>query len=109
MSRLLPYRLIGHVADGAGFDSAHVYSNIDPHLAATSQGDPTLALDSPAIDYCDDAVAPQFGDIFDNSRDGAYNLDTIEPPSSAPGGTFDIGVHERNPVQAEIFGDRFEE
>ncbi|NBD95970.1 MAG: hypothetical protein GVY11_05790 [Gammaproteobacteria bacterium] len=102
------YCVIGHVAEGLGFDSVDFYSDIDPRLIHPSGGDLRLDYDSPAIDYCDDAIAPQFGDMFNNNRGGTYNLETIDPPSSVPGGTFDIGGHERDPVQIEIFDDRFE-
>lgn len=86
--------LIGHQDESnAGFESTEFYSHVDPRLQDRYNGDLRLRPNSPAIDYCDDAFAPEFDDFFNHTRGVEYNLDPDIPPvESVPGGLFDIGA-----------------
>ncbi|NEZ04327.1 hypothetical protein G4Y73_09240 [Wenzhouxiangella sp. XN201] len=102
---------IGHQAEpDSGFDSTSFYSHVDPGLRDPGAGDLRLNLSSPAVDYCNDAAtsAPAFGDMFDNARGIAVDGPIKQPPD-APGGPFDLGVHELQSLELEIFADRFED
>lgn len=106
--------VIGHVDESDGdFDFTAFYSNIDPELVDPKDGDIRLGRHSPAIDYCDDSDVsafdvPEYNDMFNNSREVDYNVETTDAPN--PGnGLFDLGAHERQQVIDEIFKDRFEE
>jgi hypothetical protein len=102
---------IGHLAEpDSGFDSTSFYSHVDPGLRDPGAGDLRLKLSSPAVDYCNEeaAFAPEFGDMFNNARGVAVD-GPINQPSNAPGGPFDLGVHELQSLELEIFADRFEE
>lgn len=97
-----------HSAADSGFDSTTFYSHIDPLLRDPGIGDLRLSLSSPAVDYCNDeaAFAPALNDLFTNSRGIAVDGPVSEPPN-APGGAFDLGVHELQSLELEIFADRF--
>jgi hypothetical protein len=102
--------VIAHLDEGnSGFDSLNFYSQVDPSLRGRYNGDLRLAPDSPAIDYCDDGIAPEFNDFFDRPRGIEYNLDPDTPPVDAvPGGTFDLGAFEQPHFEDVIHADRFE-
>lgn len=102
--------VIGHLEAGAsGFDNTNFYSQVDPRLRDRYSGDLRLAPDSPAIDYCDDGIAPEFNDFLDRPRGIEYNLDPDIPPvDSVPGGTFDLGAFEQPHFEDIIHADRFE-
>lgn len=78
------------------------YSHINPRLRNPATGDLRLRPDSPAIDYCSSGqvgVAPEFTDLFGNTRGVAYSEPTTEAPN--PGsGNFDLGIHELTPDQS---------
>lgn len=100
--------LIGHLDESiAGFDSTEYYSQIDPSLRDPANGDLRLQPVSPAVDYCDDAIAPGFGDMLDNPRGEDVGGPLIDAPN-ALGGAFDIGAHELQELQERLFRDRFE-
>jgi hypothetical protein len=103
--------VIAHLdAASSGFDSINFYSQVDPRLRDRYNGDLRLAPDSPAIDYCDDAIAPDFDDFFDRPRGVEYNLDPDIPPvDSVPGGLFDLGAFEQPHFEDAIHADRFED
>lgn len=101
---------IGHLPPAdSGFDSTSFYSHIDPKLRDPDIGDLRLQLSSPAVDYCndEDVFAPEFNDIFNQSRGVDVGGPLTEPPDSA-GGPLDLGAHELQDVDPEIFADRFE-
>lgn len=100
--------VIGHASEVAsGIDSVQFYSHIDPRLRDPANGDLRLQPVSPAVDYCDDALSPQFNDLFNNPRGVDVGGPLIEPPDSI-GDPFDIGVHELQELQERLFRDRFE-
>jgi hypothetical protein len=103
--------VIAHLdAASSGFDSISFYSQVDPRLRDRYNGDLRLSPDSPAIDYCDDAIAPDFNDFFDRPRGAEYNLDPDNPPvDSVPGGLFDLGAFEQPRFEDVIHSDRFEQ
>lgn len=102
---------IGHRSEAdSGFDATAFYSHIDPQLRDPGIGDLRLSPSSPAVDYCDgEAVAaPDFNDLFNDSR--GIDVDgPVSDPSNAPGGAFDLGVHELQSLELDIFADRFED
>jgi hypothetical protein len=103
--------VIGHLPEAnAGFSSTSFYSQIDPKLRDPGIGDLRLSLTSPAVDYCDEVAAlpPEFNDMFNNPR-GITVDGPISDPPEAPGGPFDLGVHELQSLEPEIFADRFED
>lgn len=102
--------VIGHLDEEvSGFESAQFYSHVDPRLRDRYNADLRPALNSPAIDYCDDAIAAAFDDFFNRPRGQDYNLDPDLPPvDSVPGGTFDLGAFEQPPTEDVLHADRFE-
>lgn len=102
--------IIAHTsAENSGFDNTKFYSQIDPGLQDPENGDLSVHLDSPAIDYCGEGdFPPQFGDMFNNPRNVPLELPTVPAPN--PGnGDFDLGVYEQQSVEDAVFNDRFEE
>lgn len=102
---------IGHQSEtDSGFDSTAFYSHIDPQLRDPDIGDLRLSLSSPAVDYCNDEAAfpPDFNDMFNNARGIDVDGPVSDPPD-APGGPFDLGVHELQSLELDIFADRFED
>lgn len=102
--------VIGHLPEAdAGLSSTSFYSHIDPRLRDPGIGDLRLSLSSPAVDYCNDEAAfpPELNDLFDHRR--AIDVGgPLEEAPNAPGGALDLGVHELQSLDPEIFADRFE-
>ncbi len=105
--------VIGHLPHNeSGLDEKDFntfYSFIDPRLRDPANGDLRLRPDSPAVDYCDLTADPTFNDMFNNPRGVDVGGPLTEPPNQPNGDhDFDIGAHELQSLQLEIFSDRFE-
>ena len=81
------------------------YSQVDPEFIDADSRDYHLSATSPAIDYCDDVLPPEFVGLDGNPRGVAWNGPPTNPaPNSVPGGLYDLGAYERpfEPLDADL-------
>jgi predicted outer membrane repeat protein len=95
--------------NNSGFGSVTFYSDVDPEFRDRAMDDYRPGITSPALDYCDDAIAPAFVGLDGGERGVEWLGPNPTPDLGVAGGLFDLGAFEPPFTPPEIFSDRFED